>query len=167
VIIVTHDPEEAALLADELLVLEGGRVLQTGPVQVVFSRPANELVARLLGAENVSEGLAVAENQIAIEGGATLIVAGPALQPGTRVGWSVRPERVRLSADGRYEAKIESVAMIGSACEVSVRLGHTLLRVLTDPSVLSLTVSSDFGGLRERCVRAPLWQGFGLPIWST
>jgi TolB-like protein len=34
-------------------------------------------------------------------------------------------------------------------------------------SVLSLTVSSHFGGLRERCVRAPLWQGFGLQIWST
>src|SRR6516162_3363683 len=36
-----------------------------------------------------------------------------------------------------------------------------------DASALSLTVSSHFGGFRERCVRAPLWQGFGLPIWST
>ena len=47
-IIVTHDPEEAAILADELLVLEDGRVLQAGPVQAVFSRPASEVVARLL-----------------------------------------------------------------------------------------------------------------------
>src|SRR6516162_6071377 len=38
---------------------------------------------------------------------------------------------------------------------------------VTTASALSLTVSSHFGGLRERCVRAPLWQGFGLPIWST
>jgi ABC-type Fe3+/spermidine/putrescine transport system ATPase subunit/ABC-type sulfate transport system permease component len=133
-IIVTHDPEEAAFLADELLVLEAGCVLQTGSVQAVFSRPANESVARLLGAENVGQGIAVAENRIAIDGGGTLIVAGPALQPGMRVGWSVRPERVRLSGNGRYEAKIESSATIGNACEISVRLGRTLLRVMADPS---------------------------------
>ena len=136
---MTHDPEEAALLADELLVLDDGHVLQAGSVHAVFSRPANELVARLLGAENIGEGVAVAENQIAIEGGETLIVAGPALQPGIRVGWSVRSERVRLSASGRYEAKIESIAMIGNACEISVRLGRTLLRVLADPSDATMT----------------------------
>jgi molybdate transport system permease protein len=133
-IIVTHDPEEAALLADELLVLEDGRVLQTGPVEAVFSRPASEVAARLLGAENVGEGIAVADNQIAIEGGAILMVAGPPLRPGKRVGWSVRPERVRLCADGRYEARIESIAAIGGARDVLVRFGVTPLRVLADPS---------------------------------
>jgi molybdate transport system permease protein len=133
-IIVTHDPEEAALLADELLVLEDGRVLQAGPVEAIFSRPASEVVARLLGAENVVEGIAVAENQIEIEGGAILSVAGPALQPGRRVGWSVRPERVRLSASGRYEATIDSIAMIGGAREILVRLGGTPLQILADPS---------------------------------
>jgi ABC-type Fe3+/spermidine/putrescine transport system ATPase subunit len=133
-IIVTHDPEEAAILADELLVLEDGRVLQAGPVQAVFSRPASEVVARLLGAENVGEGIAVADNQIATEGGAILIVAGPPLRPGRRVGWSVRPERVRLCANGRYEATIESIATIGGARDVLVRLGGVLVRILADPN---------------------------------
>jgi molybdate transport system permease protein len=133
-IIVTHDWEEAALLADELLVIEDGHVLQAGPVETIFSRPASETVAYLLGAENVSEGIAVADNQIAIEGGAILLVAGPALQPGRRVGWSVRPERVRLCANGRYEATIESIATIGGARDVFVRLGGALLRILADPS---------------------------------
>ena len=55
-ILVTHDPVEAALLADELLVLEGGRVLQSGPTEQVFLRPASTLAARLLGAEFVAEG---------------------------------------------------------------------------------------------------------------
>ena len=131
---MTHDPQEAAILADELLVIEDGRVLQAGPVEAVFSRPASEVVARLLGAENAGEGIAVADNQIAIEGGAILIVAGPPLQPGKRVGWSVRPERVRLGADGRYEARIESIAAIGGARDVLVRLGGTPLRILADPS---------------------------------
>jgi ABC-type Fe3+/spermidine/putrescine transport system ATPase subunit len=84
-IIVTHDWEEAALLADELLVIEDGRVLQAGPVESIFSRPANETVAYLLGAENVSEGIAVTDNQIAIQ------VARFCLSPGRRCnrasGW--------------------------------------------------------------------------------
>ena len=63
-ILVTHDPAEAALLADELLVLEGGRVLQSGPTEQVFSRPASELAARLLGAEYVAEGIAAEADTI-------------------------------------------------------------------------------------------------------
>ena len=84
-IIVTHDPVEAAFLADELLVLNNGRVLQAGPTEGVFSRPASELVARLLGAEDLGEGIAVAEDRIAIEGGGTLVVVGPAL--GRAIAW--------------------------------------------------------------------------------
>jgi hypothetical protein len=92
------------------------------------------MVARLLGAEDVGEGIAIAENRIAIGGSDSLIVAGPALRPGARVGWSVRPDRVRLSATGCYEATIENVIAVGSACEVSVRLGTGFLRFLADPS---------------------------------
>lgn len=131
-IIVTHDPAEAALLADELLVLDGGRVLQAGPTEAVFIRPASELVARLLGAEQVGQGLAVAEDRIAIEGGATLMVAGPALHPGRPVGWSVRSDGMRLSDTGSYEVTIENIAALGGAREASVRLGATLLRVRVD-----------------------------------
>ena len=49
-ILVTHDPAEAAMLADEILVFENGRALQSGPTDQVFRRPNNETVARLLGA---------------------------------------------------------------------------------------------------------------------
>jgi ABC-type Fe3+/spermidine/putrescine transport system ATPase subunit/ABC-type sulfate transport system permease component len=138
-IIVTHDPVEAAFLADELLVLDDGQVLQAGPTEEVFSRPASELVARLLGAEDLGEGIAVAEDQIAIEG-ATLMVAGPALRPGDSVGWSVRPYRVRLNASGRYKATIENTVAIGGAYEALVRLGtSTLLRVPVDHGDGALT----------------------------
>lgn len=55
-IVVTHDPDEAALLADEVLVIDQGKVLQAGPTAMVFSRPANLRVAELLGLSNVGEG---------------------------------------------------------------------------------------------------------------
>jgi molybdate transport system permease protein len=80
-ILVTHDPEEAFLLADELILLQAGSVLQVGPVNAVFARPATATVARLLGAGTIASGIAVAEDAIEIPGGLRLAVSGPAATP--------------------------------------------------------------------------------------
>ncbi len=45
-VLVTHDPEEAAFLADEIIVLSEGHALQAGPTRQIFSRPASPEVAR-------------------------------------------------------------------------------------------------------------------------
>jgi molybdate transport system permease protein len=134
-VIVTHDPDEAALLSDEILILDRGRVLQKGPTEEVFARPASETVARLLGAENVAFGFTVDKHDIDIGGGVRLAVTGPSLVLAEQVGWSVRPDRIRLSADGRYEATIEDVSPLAGNLELSVRLGDTLIRVLADPGL--------------------------------
>ncbi len=133
-VLVTHDPEEAALLADELLIIEGGRALQSGPCRELFRRPRNARVARLIGAEPCGEGVAIAEDRIAIGCGVVLKVAAPALEPGRRVGWSVKPGRARLLPDGAYCAPayagvIESILPVGSGANVTLRLGAARLRV--------------------------------------
>jgi molybdate transport system permease protein len=130
-ILVTHDPEEAALLADELLVIEDGRPLQSGATEAVFLRPASETVARLLGAENAAEGVAVDERRIAIGGGVVLQVAGPPLRPGLPVGWSIRPGGVRLSAAGSYCGCIEGLVPLGLGSRITVRLGDSHIRLLS------------------------------------
>jgi molybdate transport system ATP-binding protein len=48
-LLVTHDPLEALVLADRLLVLEGGRIVQDGAPAHVARRPATEYVAKLVG----------------------------------------------------------------------------------------------------------------------
>jgi ABC-type Fe3+/spermidine/putrescine transport system ATPase subunit len=138
-VIVTHDPDEAASLGDEILVLDQGRVLQTGATEAVFRRPASETVARLLGAENVAFGIAVDEDQIEIGNGVRLAVAGEPMVHGERVGWSVRPEDIRLGDDGCYEATILDVASFGAMLQLSVRLGGTSLSVLTHRSLDPIT----------------------------
>jgi ABC-type Fe3+/spermidine/putrescine transport system ATPase subunit/ABC-type sulfate transport system permease component len=129
-ILVTHDPAEAALLADELLVLEGGRVLQAGPTEQVFARPVNELAARLLGAEFAAEGVATEPDLIAVGADALLKVAGPALQRGSRVGWTAATARIRVSENGRYAGRVESVAPIGVGRQIAIRFGKSLVRAL-------------------------------------
>ena len=53
---VTHDFTEAGLLGDVAILLDGGRVLQAGPPEAVFRRPASPYIAEFLGAENVYAG---------------------------------------------------------------------------------------------------------------
>ncbi len=69
-IVITHDPLEAVALADRLVILEGGRVVQTGSPAEVTQRPRSRYVADLVGV-NLLRGIANA-GQVAIAGGATL-----------------------------------------------------------------------------------------------
>jgi molybdopterin-binding protein len=69
---VTHDFAEAGLLGDVAILLDGGRVLQQGPPDLVFRRPASPYVAEFLGAENVFAGKA------SVEGGGKRVEAGGA-----------------------------------------------------------------------------------------
>jgi osmoprotectant transport system ATP-binding protein len=47
IVLVTHDMSEALKLADHLVILKGGEVIQTGSVDEVELKPANEYVERL------------------------------------------------------------------------------------------------------------------------
>ena len=47
-LLVTHDMREAVRLANHLVILKGGRILQSGPTHDVVAAPADEYVAKLL-----------------------------------------------------------------------------------------------------------------------
>ena len=132
-ILVTHDPEEAFLLADEIMVLENGRVLRTGGVAEVYARPGSEAAARLLGADNAAYGLVAEGNRIEVGGGVRLEVAGPGLPAGAPVGWSVRAENVRLGRGGRYDAIVLDIAARPGQCMVELQLGKCRVRAAVSP----------------------------------
>lgn len=131
-ILVTHDPAEARLLADELLVLESGRVLQSGSTERLHQRPATAEVARLLGAEHPSEGVVLAGNAIRVGPDAILEVAGPPLEAGRRVSWSILAGRARLGRDGRYEGTVAEIVAAGLERRLTVRFGNTQVRMSDD-----------------------------------
>ena len=94
-VLVTHDPEEAALLADEILVIADGRLLQAGERAEVFSHPASPEVARLLGLHNLNRGRAVAGAAVST-GAVTIATTAHGVVPGTEVVWGVAPRRLSL-----------------------------------------------------------------------
>jgi len=69
-ILITHDPLEAVALADRLVILERGRVVQTGSPAEVTQRPRSRYVADLVGV-NLLRGTA-ARGLVALAGGAVL-----------------------------------------------------------------------------------------------
>ncbi len=122
-VLVTHDPEEAALLADEILVVDEGRLLQAGPRAEVFARPASPQVARLLGIPNLihatvtgpgvlfvgapgalpadgtgpADGTSLADGSRPRDAAGLLIAAETGdLPAGAEVLWSVRPDHITV-----------------------------------------------------------------------
>jgi molybdate transport system ATP-binding protein len=95
IVLVTHDLDEAAMLADRMCILHRGRTLQVGTPQEVMTKPADALVARLVDLRNVFEGTVRAHDAAS---GRTLlgwhglvleVTHAPAFDAGTRVAWTI------------------------------------------------------------------------------
>ncbi|HVN10610.1 MAG TPA: TOBE domain-containing protein, partial [Kineosporiaceae bacterium] len=76
-VLVTHDPVDALVLANRIVVLEGGRVAQQGTPSEVARRPATEYVARLVGL-NLYPGTMLDPDacRVLLDAGGTLEAAG-------------------------------------------------------------------------------------------
>ena len=99
VLLVTHDLDEAALLATHLCLVQRGRIAQHGPTHEVLTRPATIAAARLLDLPNLLEGslegsgaarrLAWGPHRLEVPDGAAF--AGDGL-----LAWTILPTRVVL-----------------------------------------------------------------------
>jgi molybdate transport system ATP-binding protein len=137
VVLVTHDLDEAALLADRLTVVSRGRSLQTGAPEAVISRPDSVEIARLVDLRNVFQGRIAGQ----ASGGATIDWSGkrleagplPGLEPGTSISWVIPDGFVVLHrrdrpSRGEHEnpvaGRIETMVPIGQMAWVSLRPDH-------------------------------------------
>ncbi len=66
VIFVTHDMEEAFRFCSDLLVLDSGKVIASGPKHQLFERPKTVVAAQLTGCKNIAPARRVAANRIAV-----------------------------------------------------------------------------------------------------
>jgi ABC-type sulfate/molybdate transport systems ATPase subunit/ABC-type sulfate transport system permease component len=133
-VLVTHDPEEAAMLADEIVVLSDGQVLQSGSCRDVYQRPASTEVGRLLGIDNL------------FDGGVPMSLA-TGLPAGARLLWQVPPEALRVRVGPSPSGANGSAVDLGQGRVTDiVELGRTVEVVV----VLSSGIE-----LRSRTLEAP------------
>jgi molybdate transport system ATP-binding protein len=133
-ILVTHDRTEALALGDSVVVLDEGRVIQTGPVDEVFGRPASVAAARIVGVDNVFEAnvLGVREGVAEVEAGPVRFMAnGAAMRPG-KVHVAIRGEDVVLvGLDGEGIAGVvRDLTREGPMLRVEIQLGTLALTAL-------------------------------------
>ncbi|MGH7922849.1 MAG: ABC transporter ATP-binding protein, partial [Candidatus Dormibacteraceae bacterium] len=142
-ILVTHDAEEAATLADSVLLIEGGRVAQSGPQPEVYAHPASALVARLLGIQNVFAGEAASGGRIATDG-VLLPVCGELPAAGTPLTWSIRPEEVRLVIEGGLRARVDDRIDLGTMSDLELEVAGGL-------RLIARVATREAPGVGERC----------------
>ena len=97
VLLVTHDPLEAMVLADRLLVIEDGRVVQEGTPADVARRPATQYVARLVGLNLYAGDLDPDRTTVSLDGGGMLAVSlQDEIRSGARVLVGLRPSAITI-----------------------------------------------------------------------
>ncbi|MBT1159461.1 ABC transporter ATP-binding protein [Aminobacter anthyllidis] len=120
-IYVTHDQVEAMTLADRIVVLKEGRVMQQGSPYELYERPANLFVAQFIGSPKMNV-LACAPSgdaklDLAGQGTLSLAFSGAPTQLGAR------PEHLTLVApdNGNCRGTVEVAEYLGGNTSVFIR----------------------------------------------
>lgn len=103
-VMVTHDQTEALVMADRIILMQEGRVAQSGTPSELYDKPANPYVARFVGKSNFVSGFveSVSTGQLTVVVGTDLLrvdYSGRRFQPGAQVSLCVRPEKTSLITD--------------------------------------------------------------------
>jgi molybdate transport system ATP-binding protein len=138
---VTHDWVEALTLADEVAVMGGGRVLQVGPPDEVFSRPADADVAAIVGVETVVAGRVVErmDDLAALDVGGVRLWAVEPSRRGEEFYLCIRAEDVTLeigtrpssSARNHLAGRVVEIRPAGAVSRLVVECGFALTALVT------------------------------------
>lgn len=147
-IMTTHDQTEALRLADRMVVMQHGTIVQTGTPSAIMGQPANEFVATFVGMENVFTGRVTAS----VNGLLALDVAGRTMEllgdgtTGEHVVLCIHPEHVvvtsaapdRTSARNVFPGSVTKVVSLGLFNKVYIDCGFTLVAAVTNQSLAQL-----------------------------
>ena len=126
-VIVTHDQEEALVMADRMAVLRNGRLLQCDTPHAVYERPADRFVADFIGVMNFLDGKLASDGVELAFGPRVAGVPPPGAPPGAAATAAVRPERIRLFPDhvvaNRLAGQVEAVVYHGLDLQLSIETG--------------------------------------------
>jgi molybdate transport system ATP-binding protein len=154
VVLVTHDPAEAFALADRIVLLEAGAIVQAGAPADLVAAPATPFLAALTGAELLLGGRVRARDGrfaiIELDGGALITgYSADDVAPGDPVHAAYRPEDVVLAAPGalegtsltnRFRARVGATTPGASGSFLRVRLEGP-------PALVALVTAASAQGL--------------------
>ena len=150
VVFVTHDPLDAMLLADRVIVLEKGGITQEGTPGELAARPETDYVATLMGV-NLIRGVAH-EGRLNVDGGGALHVTEHELKG--EVLAVIRPESITVhltkpegSARNVWQGTVSALSPMHDRIRVTIQARPPVVATLTHSSVAELKL------------------GVGTPVW--
>jgi iron(III) transport system ATP-binding protein len=136
-VFVTHDQDEALAVSDDVVVMNGGHVIERGIPHAIYTFPQDMFTARFLGVSNSLDGVveSIGDNGANVVFGARSMMCRQrgSAQVGDRVSVFMRPESFRLSrkqhSDDAWLGTVEFSIYHGDCWDYHVRLGEELLKV--------------------------------------
>ncbi|WP_079213997.1 ABC transporter ATP-binding protein [Ventosimonas gracilis] len=134
-VFVTHDQEEALTMSDRIVVLNGGRIQQSGAPAQIYDRPANAFVAGFIGDSNLYP---LQVQNITAQGAELVHQSGERFWLGKQSGLTIgrqgqlllRPEQFYLTCPGegyaQLRGQVEQWMFLGKDFELLVRSEHGL-----------------------------------------
>ncbi len=150
VVLVTHEFNEAALLGDQLGVLDHGRVIQRGTASELAAEPATAFVADFTGAVVLTGNAHAIEGELTgveLDGGGVIYTTD---RGHGRVAVSVYPWEITIgratvpaqdSAQNRLTARVASVTTVGNRVRVGLTAGQPLVAEVTGTAVDGLDLA--------------------------
>jgi putative spermidine/putrescine transport system ATP-binding protein len=142
-IFVTHDQEEAVVLADRVALILDGQMKQYDKPDVFYKRPVDEATARFFGGHNFINGMSDGQS-FDSELGRLILPENAASGIGKL---TFRPENVRIgnADDGTnsLKATIADVIYLGTQTRLKLRVGDTVLDAVVNPNEIETYVVGD------------------------
>ncbi len=147
---VTHDQEEAMSVADRVVVMRKGRIIESGPPETLYDRPKGVFTANFIGESNFLEG-AVRRIRadwafVEFRSGYILRVPAKGLLEGDPVVVAARPEWIALTKEGFgnvIPGRVEGRVFLGATQRLQVRLFTSDLVSVDVPASQSLNTARD------------------------
>jgi iron(III) transport system ATP-binding protein/putative spermidine/putrescine transport system ATP-binding protein len=157
-IYVTHDQQEAMVVADRVVLMNKGRIEQIGTPQEIYRRPATLFSAGFIGLANTLAGTVIEASEsttVKLANGTFFVACQSGFDIGEQVRLIVRPEEIRVGLEeidgpNQYRGIVISCQFLGNIADMTVRIGATLYRVQISPardwavgSEVTLTIDPD------------------------
>lgn len=121
-IYVTHDQEEALAMSDTIVVMNNGRIQQTGTPESIYNEPSNAFVADFIGESNIIDGVMLEDFQVLING-KILSCSDQGFEHNEPVDVVIRPEDLKIvdESEGAFSGTVKSVTFKGVHYEMIVQ----------------------------------------------
>ncbi|MGC0055873.1 ABC transporter ATP-binding protein (plasmid) [Brucella pituitosa] len=150
-IFVTHDQEEALVMADRIAVMEAGRIVQIGSGEAIYHKPLTRYVAGFIGDANLIDCRVNTDGILeTVDGNIAFSISHDA-KNGVTVTYLVRPEAITVSTEASIpsadrvslQAVIKDIVFVGNATRVYAEVKGQIFTCQFPSSLQTTSLNSD------------------------